>query len=331
MTPLIIAGLVFLAAILFSIAVFVMVTTGVESSGRQIKQRLRDTAFGISGATRPIPEDKEGTRFIARFEDWLTRTPIGRHIDTLLEQSNAPYLPGQFFMLTLFLGLLGFAGGFYLKDFFTGNFPMRSLILCLTLSLVLASMPYLFLLHRKREQLKRFIEQFPDALEMMARSLRAGLGINTAMQMVAQEMPEPISLAFKGMVDDQNLGLSLQEAMKTLVKRVPLLDVQFFVSAVTIQRETGGNLAEILDKIGYVIRERFKILGQIRVYTAQGRLTGYILTALPIIVGFLMFLLDPSYLMVLFQEKLGLYMLGTAFVLQLAGFWIIRKIIKIQV
>jgi tight adherence protein B len=331
MTPLIISGLVFLAAIFLSIAIFVMVTAGVESTGRQIKQRLRDTPFGASVTPRMISAEREGARFIAQFERWLERLPIGRHIELLLEQANAPYLPGQFFLLTLFLGLVGFAGGFFLKDFLGGYFPMRGLLLCLALSLVLASSPYFILLNRKREQMKRFIEQFPDALEMMARSLRAGLGINTAMQMVAQEMPEPISIAFKSMVDEQNLGLSLQEAMKTLVKRVPILDVQFFVSAVTIQRETGGNLAEILDKIGYVIRERFKILGQIRVYTAQGRMTGYILTFLPFIVGILLYLIDPSYLIVLFQEKLGLYMLGAAAALQIAGFWIIRKIIKIQV
>jgi tight adherence protein B len=331
MVPVIIAGLVFLAAVFFSIAIFVMVTAGTESTGRQIKQRLRDTAFGGFGTTGPISAEGEGARLIAQFESWLGRLPIGRHIGLLLEQANAPYLPGQFFLLTFFLGLLGFTGGFFLKGLLGGHFPIRDLLLGLVLSVILASLPYLILLNRKRERMKRFIEQFPDALEMMARSLRAGLGINTAMQMVAQEMPEPISIAFKNMVDEQNLGLSLQEAMKTLVNRVPILDVQFFVSAVTIQRETGGNLAEILDKIGYVIRERFKILGQVRVYTAQGRLTGYILTSLPIIVGILMYLIDPSYLMVLFQEKLGLYMLGAAAALQMVGFFIIRKIIKIQV
>jgi tight adherence protein B len=331
MTPLIIAGLVFLAALFFSIAVFVMVTAGAESTGHQIKQRLRDTAFGGSGAIRPASAEGEGARLIARFEQWLGEWPIGRHIDLLLDQANVPYLPGQFFLLTFFLGLLGFTGGFFLKGILAGQFPIRDVILSLFLAVTLASLPYLILLSRKREQLKRFVEQFPDALEMMARSLRAGLGINTSMQMVAQEMPEPISLAFKNMVDEQNLGLSLPEAMKNMVQKVPILDVQFFVSAVTIQRETGGNLAEILDKLGYVIRERFKILGQVRVYTAQGRLTGYILSALPIVVGIFMYMINPSYLLTLFQETLGLYMLGMAAALQIAGFFVIRKIIKIQV
>lgn len=331
MTPLIIAGLVFLAAIFLSIAIFVMVTAGAESTGRQIKQRLRDIAFGGSGTVRKISLEEEGTRLIAQIERWLSKLRIGRYIDLLLRQAHVAYLPGQFFLLTLFLGLFGFAGGFFLKGLLGSQFPMRDVLLSLLLSALLGSLPYLMLLNRKREQIKRFIEQFPDALEMTARSLRAGLGFNTAMQMVAQEMPDPISVVFKEMVDEQNLGLSLQEAMRTFVQRVPILDVQFFVSAVTIQKETGGNLAEILDKLGYVIRERFKILGQIRVYTAQGRLTGYILTALPIVVGVFMYLINPPYLLTLFQEKLGLYMLGTAAALQMAGFWIIRKIIKIQV
>lgn len=331
MTPLIIAGLVFLAAILLSVAIFIMVTAGAESTGRQIKQRLRDTAFGGSGMTRKSSGEEKGAGLIARFELWIREQPIGRHISLLLEQADVHYLAGQFFLLTLFLVLFGFAGGFFLKSLLEGYFPVRDVFLGLFLAVVLGSLPYLILLDRRRKRTKRFIEQFPDALEMIARSLRAGLGLNTAMQMVAQEMPDPISTVFKGVVDEQNLGLGLQEAMKNMVQRVPILDVQFFVSAVTIQRETGGNLAEILDKLGYVIRERFRVLGQVRIYTAQGRLTGYVLTALPILVGVLMYLLNPAYLLTLFQEKMGLYMLGIAVVLQVIGFFVIRKIIHIQV
>lgn len=324
MTPLTIAGLVFLTAILVTVAVFIMVTTGAGSPTRQIKRRLEAMGFGATG------EGLAGG--IARLEFFTRQLLIGRRLGLLLEQANVSYRPGQFFLLSLFPGLAGLLGGVLLGGLLgEGRFPMRGVVLSVLLALFLGALPYLILLDRRRTRIKRFTEQFPDALDMIARSLRAGHGFNVAMQTVAQEMPDPLSAVFRRTADEQSLGLGLHEAMKNLTRRVPILDVEFFVSGVVIQRETGGNLAEIMDKLSHVIRERFRVLGQIRVYTAQGRMTGYILAALPITVGFILYLLNPSYIMTLFQEQIGLYMIGMAVTLQIMGFFVIRKIINIQI
>ncbi len=328
MTPLIIAGLIFLTAVFIAVAVFMMVTAGAESTGRQIKRRL-----GTIEEPLPARRMMEGgfAGGITRLERLVRQLSVGRHIGSLLEQANASYSPGQFFLLTLFLGLVGLLGGFLFGDVLGGIFPMRGVVLGLLLAVFLGGLPYWVLLDRRRTWIKRFTEQFPDTLEMIARSLRAGHGLNVAMQMVAQEMPDPVSTVFKRAVDEQNLGLSLQEGMKSMAVRLPTLDVQFFASAVVIQRETGGNLAEIIDKLGYVIRERFRVLGQLRVYTAQSRMTGYILAALPIVMGFIFYLIRPDYILTLFQEPMGQYMIGMAAALQIMGFLVIRKIINIKV
>jgi tight adherence protein B len=330
MTPLTIAGLIFLAAVFLAVAVFMMVATRAESAGRQIKRRLATVSVGDTLLARRAAEGGVAG-WVTRLEQFAQKLPMRRHIGLLLEQANVSYLPGQFLLLCLFLGIVGLLGGFFLEGVLGGLFRMRGVLLGLVLAVFFGVLPYLILLDRKRTRIKRFTEQFPDALEMIARSLRAGHGFNVAMQMVAQEMPEPVSTLFKRASDEQSLGLSLPEVLKNMALRLPTLDVQFFASAVVIQRETGGNLAEIMDKLGYVIRERFRILGQIRVYTAQGRLTGYILAALPIVVGFILYLIRPDYVLTLFQEQMGLYMIGTAAALQIMGFFVIRRIIHVQV
>ena len=330
MTPLTIAGLAFLAALFLSVAILVIVTGGAESTGRQIKRRLGTMAFEDPLVARRTMEGGFAGG-LTRLEQLARRLSLGRHIELLLQQANVPFLPGQFLLLSLFLGLVGLLGSLLLGGLLEGLLPIRGVVLGLLLAVLLGGLPYWVLLDRRRTRIKRFTEQFPDALEMISRSLRAGHGLNVAMQMVAQEMPDPVSTVFKWAADEQNLGLGLPEVMKNMARRVPILDVEFFVSAVVIQRETGGNLAEIMDKLGHVIRERFRILGQVRIYTAQGRMTGYILSAMPFVVGLLLYLLNPSYIMTLFKEQMGWYLIGTALALQIMGFFVIRKIIDIKV
>jgi tight adherence protein B len=179
--------------------------------------------------------------------------------------------------------------------------------------------------------LRRFEEQFPEALDLLSRALRAGHAFTTAMSMVADEAPDPIGPEFKKSFDEQNFGLPLKDALNNLSERVPLLDVRFFVTAVLIQRETGGNLSEILDNLAHVVRERFKILRQVRVYTAHGRLTGYTLLALPAALAVLLFMLNPGLMNLLFQERMGQMLLTSAIVLQVIGFFWIKQVVKIEV
>jgi len=166
---------------------------------------------------------------------------------------------------------------------------------------------------------------------MMSRSLRAGHGFNVSMQVVGQEMPDPVGTVFRWGAEEQYLGLTLRDVMSNMTRRIPTLDIEFFASSVDIQRETGGNLAEIMDKLGRVIRERFRILGQIRIYTVQGRMSGFILSLMPIVMALVIYLLNPDYMMTLVKEKMGWYLLGTAVGLQVVGIFVISKIVNIKI
>jgi len=194
-----------------------------------------------------------------------------------------------------------------------------------------ATIPIIFLKHKRTARLKKFEEQFPDALDLMARALRAGHAFQTSMGMVADEMPAPVGIEFKKAFEQQNFGLPLREVLDQLAERVSLLDVKFFVTAVTIQRETGGNLAEILDNLAHVVRERFKILRQVRVHTAHGRFTGYVLMALPAALGIVLNFINPEHMDLLFRERMGQMMILGAIVMQTIGYVWIRKVIKIEV
>jgi tight adherence protein B len=194
-----------------------------------------------------------------------------------------------------------------------------------------ASLPYLFLLQRRSARIRRFEEQFPEALDLLSRALRAGHAFQTALGMVADELPDPVGPEFKKTFDQQNFGLPLKDALGELAGRIPIIDVRFFVTAVSIQRETGGNLAEILDNLASVVRERFKILRQVRVHTAHGRMTGYVLLALPAALGMALYFVSPNHMNTLFNEALGRTMLIGAAVMQTVGYVWIRQVIKIEV
>jgi len=191
--------------------------------------------------------------------------------------------------------------------------------------------PFLWLSHRRTKRMKRFEEQFPEALDMLSRAIRAGHAFQTAMGMVADELPDPVGPEFKKTFDQQNYGLPLKDALNELSERLKMLDVRFFVTAVMIQRDTGGNLAEILDNLAHVVRERFKILRQVRVHTAHGRFTGYVLLALPAALAVALQFINPEHMALLFNERMGQMMLIGAIVMQTIGYLWIRKVIKIEV
>lgn len=191
--------------------------------------------------------------------------------------------------------------------------------------------PFLVLKIKRRRRLNAFEEQFPEALDLIARALKAGHAFATGLKMAADEVGEPVGPEFRKTFDEQNFGLPLKDALDNLSVRVPLLDVRFFATAVMIQRETGGNLSEILENLGHVVRERFKILRQVRVYTAHGRLTGYVLLALPAFLSVALFFINPDHMNLLFRESLGRQMLTAAIVMQIIGYMWIKQVIKIEV
>jgi len=191
--------------------------------------------------------------------------------------------------------------------------------------------PYIWLRHKRTQRIKKFEEQFPEALDLLSRAIRAGHAFQTAMGMVAEELPAPVGIEFKKAFEQQNFGLPVRDVLDQMAERVPLLDVKFFVTAVTIQRETGGNLAEILDNLAHVVRERFKILRQVRVHTAHGRFTGYVLLALPAALAVALTFINPEHMSLLFKEHMGQMMILGAIVMQTIGFIWIRKVIQIEV
>ncbi len=192
-------------------------------------------------------------------------------------------------------------------------------------------LPYVWLRTKRTQRMKKFEEQFPEALDLLSRAIRAGHAFQTAMGMVADELPSPVGVEFKKAFEQQNFGLPLRDVLDEMAERVPILDVKFFVTAVTIQRETGGNLAEILDNLAHVVRERFKILRQVRVHTAHGRFTGYVLMALPASLAVALSFINPEHMNLLFTERMGQMMILGAIVMQAIGYLWIRKIIKIEV
>jgi tight adherence protein B len=192
-------------------------------------------------------------------------------------------------------------------------------------------LPFIFLRVKRTRRLRAFEEAFPEALDLISRALKAGHAFATGLKMVADEMPEPIGPEFRKTFDEQNFGLPLKDALANLTVRIPLLDVRFFSTAVLIQRETGGNLSEILENLAHVVRERFKILRQVRVYTAHGRLTGYVLLGLPAFLAVALAFINPEHMQLLFTERLGHMMLGATVIMQTVGYFWIKQVVKIEV
>ncbi|MBI2823555.1 MAG: type II secretion system F family protein [Planctomycetia bacterium] len=240
----------------------------------------------------------------------------------LFEQADTNLTPTRFFLIS---GILALLGGFAstLSGFPAIAAPMGAA--------AMGSLPLLWLVYRRRKRLKAFAVQLPDALELIARALRAGHSLASGFNLVREEMPAPIGKEFGRVFEEQNLGISMDDSLSAITERVPNLDLKFFSTAVMLQRQTGGDLAEILDKIGYIVRERFKIWGQVQALTGEGRLSGVVLLGLPPVLFVAVYRLNPEYMMTLFTDPMGKKMLAGAVFLQILGALVIRKIINIKV
>jgi tight adherence protein B len=240
-----------------------------------------------------------------------------------MEQAGLSWPPARMIHLTIMtLGSVLAIGWLFL--------PIPKL-LTLGLAFGAAVLPWLYVYRKRKARLHKFEELFPETLEFVSRSMRAGHAFSVSLEMIHREFPEPISGEFRRTFEEHNLGLPIEVALQKLAKRVPSLDVHFFVSAVLLQKRTGGNLAEILDKLAYVIRERFKLRGRIRAVSAHGKMTATALSCIPIAVAVLMFYTNADYVKFFFTDDVGQIMLGSAVALQLIGYGIMQKIVKIEV
>jgi len=259
-----------------------------------------------------------------RFAQMLVeKSKLGPRLGELLEQAGMTWQPARFVHLTLVCFLCGFAAGWLLL-------PIAHFLAVVT-GLIAGAGPFVLVYFKRKSRLRKFEELFPDTLEFMSRSMRAGHAFSVSLEMIHREFQEPIASEFRRAFEEHNLGLPIEVALEKLAKRVPSLDVHFFVSAVLLQKRTGGNLAEILDKLAYVIRERFKLRGRIRAVSAHGRMTATALSCIPIAVAILMFYTNPDYVKFFFTDDVGNIMLGSAVALQIIGYLIMRKITNIEV
>ncbi|HEV3277702.1 MAG TPA: type II secretion system F family protein [Terriglobia bacterium] len=208
---------------------------------------------------------------------------------------------------------------------------MPAVLLDLLVGVAVGVMPYLYLLAKRSARFQRFDKLLPEAIDLMSRALKAGHAVTSALEMVAQEIGDPVSGEFRIVFDEQNLGLPMREALLNLAQRLPLEDVRFVATAILVQRESGGNLAEVLDKTAGVMRDRIRLRGQLRIYTAQGRLTGWILCAMPFIIFGLVSMANYDYEKKLWTDPLGLHLVYTGLVMMAVGVLAIRKIVDIRV
>lgn len=320
--------------ILIAIAVFVVVALAVfviasllderSSKARLLRERL---------STVQKTEEREPSQELALLRDevlskipaldnLLRRSSSMSSFQTLLEQADVKSRAGNVVLLCLVSG-----AGLGLLVLLFSPFPQFA-----WLGLILgAFLPYSYANYKRAKRFEKFEEIFPEAIDTLARAVRAGHAFTTALELIASELGEPVASEFRKLFEEQKFGLPVRDALINLTQRVPLVDVKFFVTAVMLQRETGGNLAEILDNLSYVIRERFKIMRQVRVHTAQGRMTMMLLMGLPPIIVITMQTMNPSFIRPLFDDPIGHGLIVVGITLQTIGYFVIRKIIQIQV
>lgn len=283
-------------------------------TGSTTGKQAQDALFSGSVLARPL----EG---YGQSAVWTRLAQMG-NLNLLMEQADVTMSPAQFFGVSAVLALVGM-----FVPVFAGLHPS----IVLPMGVTLAVLPLAWLLLRRRRRFRQFAKQLPDALELVSRALRAGHSLASGFNLIAGEMRDPIAKEFNRVFEESNLGVPMEEALENLTDRIPNLDLRFFATAVVLQRQTGGDLAEILDKIGYLIRERFKIWGQVQALTGEGRLSGIVLLALPPVLFLAVYRLNPDYVMPLFTDPMGRKMLTGAIVLQLIGAIVIKKIISIKV
>jgi tight adherence protein B len=325
MAPVFIAFGVFVLAAGFVVAAYY----GISKLPSMMMQRKIESR--MSAVTRPADvEPKLGFELVKRQKDGplplvdrlVSETGAGNWLAKLIEQSGSKTGVSSVILMAGLLGVVAALGAAAVVGGGLGFLPGF---------MFGAAIPFVVLMRKRTVRLRRFEEQFPEALDLLSRAIKAGHAFQTAMGMVAEEGAEPMGPEFRKTFEEQNYGLPLKDALNNLAIRMPLLDVRFFITAVLIQRETGGNLSEILDNLAYVVRERFKILRQVRVYTAHGRMTGYVLLALPAFLAVALMFINPDHMNTLFTERAGKLMIAATVVMQTVGYLWIRKIVTIEV
>jgi tight adherence protein B len=292
---------------------------------KRLQQRLREQT------SVQLPKDKSSHPSILRKslgqqKKWadvlLSKYGLVQKIQKTFSQAGVEWSASRFLVNTCSLGML------VVLLSIAANV---SAIVAVGLGVLVPVGPMMFISYKGKARRKKLNYQLPDVFDLLCQALRAGHSLAAGIQLVGQQLPDPVGIEFRRCFHEQNLGIKLEEALRNMADRVKVLDVSFFVTAVTVQRQTGGDLAEILDKISKVIRDRIKILGQVRALTAEGRMSGWVLSALPVFVFFVAKALNPEYVDILLHEPDGQALLGAAVVMQIMGMLMIKKIVNIKI
>jgi tight adherence protein B len=319
-----ISFLVFVFCLFLVLFAYLLATRSSDAKRTRLQQRLTEALLNSAHT-----DDVEV--LLARQElmseiPWLNRTLVQLQAATrfkrVLDQADLEITVTRLLMFSLMAGMLaGLAASMLTVAF----------VPILGFGLMGAVIPFIHVFWKRKKRLNKFLEHLPDALELMSRALSAGHAFSEALHMVSIEMPEPISKEFRKTYEEQNLGLSLKLALENLTQRMPLLDLRLCVTAILIQRETGGNLAEILEKVAYTIRERFRILGDLKTLTTSSRLSAWLLCGLPIGVAAAVTTMNPEYMSILWKDPRGHRLIYIALALQICGMLIVRKILRIKI
>ena len=315
-----------LGSVMLSYAIFSLVRDVRKVETNRVTDRLRDS----SGAPADSKAERAAKESILRQQKGsgsslsaaLSRLSVISALQQMLDQANIPWAA-----TTMLINLVGLAAATFIGTYFL----KVDLWICITAGAACLVLPLVIIFVIRKRRLNKFMNQLPDVFDLMSQGLRAGHSLANAILLIGQQMPDPVRSEFARVFHEQNLGIKIEDALKNMAKRVGLMDVSFFVTAVCIQRQTGGDLAEVLDNISGVIRERIKLFGMVKALTAEGRLSGWVLLALPIVVFILEMVVNPDYANKLLDTEIGRYMLIGGAVAQLLGLAMIQKIVNIKV
>ncbi|HEY6121386.1 MAG TPA: type II secretion system F family protein [Pyrinomonadaceae bacterium] len=316
--------IVFLFALFLVLGAYLAATHGTDAKRARLRQRLQD-ALIHSSHTQDVDVILARNELMSEIP-WMNRTLLrlqtALHLKRMLDQADLHITPSR---LLMFSGMAGILGGLAVAVVS----PM--IVMVILGGFLAAAIPFVHVWWKRKQRFDEFLEHLPEALELMSRALSAGHAFPEALHMVSTEMPDPIATEFRKAYEEQNLGLSLKLAMENLTQRIPLLDLRMCVTAVLIQRETGGNLAEILEKVAYTIRERFRIMGDLKTLTTSSRISAWLLCGLPIFVAIAVTIMNPDYMSVLWKDPRGHYLIAAAIFMQITGMLIVRKILDIKI
>jgi tight adherence protein B len=316
--------LVFAFCLFLTFAAYLLATRGTEQRRVRLQQRLAEALLHSASA-----EDmdiqlarQELMSEIPLMHRALLHVPVAARLRQMIDQAGLHITVTRLLMFAAMAAML--AG-------LAVSMLTIAIVVIIAAALVAGVMPFVHVWWKRRQRLNQFLEQLPDALELMSRALQAGHAFAESLHMISTEMPDPVATEFRKTYEEQNLGLSLKLALENLAARVPLLDLKMCITAIMIQRETGGNLAEILEKVAHTIRERFRIMEDLKTLTTSSRMSAWILCGLPIFVALAVTVMNPDYMSVLWKDPRGHYLIATAMGLQLTGMLVIRKILRIKI